>query len=616
VWILAAIPSTSIRPSEAMGASASQDVVAVPEGRVQAASYHPTGGPLHPKKALVIDPYAEKDTDCHEDVPDADCYRDRDGRVEGAIVAATLGTHPQISVDYIHAGTTVDWTKLTADLPTYDIVHLASHGASNCNPRFQWIPFIEFDDFVDPTNMGNITNQAWDPTQCYSVSTVARRNDPNAVTAQSQLPAGLAAGTETWIATTDFWTGRFNPEAIVYFSFCTSAQGQLAQSGQYGTFIGWHSYARLSVAAQAGITFWEDMATHGTNARTAIAHLAEEDLVTTTVAGWDGVVVHAALTTGGRNQRARDVITSFDIGNLVLEGEILQPDFQKSRVGDSEDEILPEVRFRVEGVRKGTEGDVRIELRLADADPLTEADRVTPHPITLEDARVVEEGPLWNDWEVVVRDMRVPFDLQREDIDPRDPTEYIWEARVYEDDVEYSAHRAERVTFMIPNIAEAEISYMNQLEQIPNTRLLENVVRIMFPSRGGEVFGSVSVILVGTGPLEGTFTGLWGGDLTGTYDAESGEMALTAQIEAQGLSFPAGFEVSNSDGGAVTGVVDWDSGTIPLTFQFGDPQLTIVLVFGPAPSDLGLPLPPGDPPPDGPGPGPPPSEGVGDPPVA
>ena len=541
--------------------SSTGDAEAAP--MVRAASFRPAGGPLTPKRALVLDPFARSGSGCDDDVPPGECYVTGKGRTEGATVAAIMGAHPQISVEYVHAETSdVDLGALVRSLDQYDLVHLATHGASTCSESVtKWLP--DFDEEKPATGtIYGIDIENWDPNKCYSASAIAptqrdRTVDPGRSRLPTDLPPGLAYGGDVWTATTDFWTGRFSDDAIVYFSHCTSGDGQLATSGSFGAFVGWHGYANADTAQQAGISFWRDMVAGGVEFDLAHEHLADQGLNWTLTNVGDSLdtvgTSVAALVAGGRNLRARDVITTF-VGARLSGGSTIHAD---GTIGDGEDDTVPEVRFVVEGVRDGTEHDTVIEI-LVDGEPLEDTINVG------EKGTVASGGPGWNDFEVIVEDLDLARDLKRGDTDPKEPEEHRWEARAYRNASAYSADEADPVFFAATVRARGELGYFDQFGAIPQAEVVTNELVLDFPSVGGAVEGDfLAVVEAGGGAVTERFEATF----NGTYDAEAGLIEGTVEAVTTVQSPTIG--AMNLDGGTYRGRVDHAAGTIDLVIEGG-----------------------------------------------
>ncbi|MEZ5260073.1 MAG: hypothetical protein R2705_25245 [Ilumatobacteraceae bacterium] len=361
--------------------------------------YHPTGGPIVPKTAVVIDPYARRTSSARRRSRTASTAGSRATTgVEGSVIHAILNAQGSRSRRPTSRPPTTHRSREGVDpilgppLSGFDLVHLASHGSSGCadiGPG--WVATWGGSD--EPVAL---------PDRCYSVSAIGiynRARYAGLSPEERRIPDGLSLSGDKWVARDDWFTGQLKSTAIVYMSHCTSADGSLLASGRYGSFVGWHSYARLTTAQEAGIMFWDLMATEGLEFDQAIEQLAENGLDSTVVADiTNGGAAGAVLAHRGKNQRARDVVT------LELDGA--DPDGQVLRVegmpADGQPERFPaeqqSLTIEVEGVRDGTAGDVTIDLYY-------DGQKLTPQqPIDLEaDGTEIATGADWGTRAVQVR---------------------------------------------------------------------------------------------------------------------------------------------------------------------------------------------------------------------
>lgn len=499
-------------------------------------SFHPAGGPLQPTRALVLDAFAIKSTDC-DDLPDDECYLADDGeRVEGAAVAALMRTHPQIEVDYM-TGSDLNPFALP-DLSGYDLVHIASHGSTACG------------------GMDWFTNGEFDPDECYSLVGLGEFGESiadEAARGNENLAPGIWYSAEGWVATTEFFAQQLSGDAIVYLSSCASADGQFGGASRDGAFVGWHGYARMSGAEAAAIEFWRLMVTEGVEFDVAMRQLDEHGLASTTVASarWDlppVAISSASLVGNGPNVRARDVITSSTNVDLN-DGATIRTE---GVAGDGKRQTIPEVTFHVEGVTHGTAEQSSITVLIDGVALDTE--------IPLSDGEVVSQGPEWDDIEVVVEDLELPLDLAPNEVDPSRPRPFRWEVRVSDDGGgTYSAHAAAPVYFSADLEAVGSIPHFTQLAIAVSSQgvVVEgNELTLRFDSVGGDVEADMTVRM----HTRGTDVAEWALELAGSYDPASGRMHGTAEAVVSG-GMPLMIPLSDYSG-TWDASVDLDSGVI------------------------------------------------------
>ena len=541
-----------VGPSEpldlaALGVESLAAEPAQPQGfRAVPRDYHPTGGPIVPKTAVVIDPYAKRDVECPEEIPDGiDCRITSDNRVEGSVIHAILNAQEQITSTYVPAADDPSqpggWDPILGPpLSGFDLVHLASHGSSGCadiGPG--WVATWGGSD--EPVAL---------PDRCYSVSAIGiynRARYAGLSPEERRIPDGLSLSGDKWVARDDWFTGQLKSTAIVYMSHCTSADGSLLASGRYGSFVGWHSYARLTTAQEAGIMFWNLMATEGLEFDQAIEQLAENGLDSTVVADIaNGGAAGAFLAHRGKNQRARDVVT------LELDGA--DPDGQVLRVegmpADGQPERFPaeqqSLTIEVEGVRDGTAGEVTIDLYY-------DGQKLMPQqPIDLEaDGTEVASGADWGTWRVQVR----PGLFEIPDTTPADfaigAAAKPLEVRAYVTEAEYTADRG-NVTLGALLASNGPLPIFTELANgMPaNGEVRGNDLRIEFDTAGGDVEGQMLVEMVASGiPV-----GEWRFDLTGTYDPATG--TISGDLSGSAFGGFAGIYAGDSGSGTWEGTVD------------------------------------------------------------
>jgi len=533
------------------------DAFALADGiNAVSASFHPTGGPLEPKRAIVLDPYAAPTDDCgstldtllttlgaqgflDDDLLPGDCYMDKAGRTEGLRVAAIIGSHPQIDVTYLYGNDVTPW--VITDLGAYDLVHIVSHGSSAC---------------ASEEEQERIGSDACHTA--FGLGVIEASPDNPRLPEGTFITSGGRFG-----ATGEALIGSVKPTSIVFASHCTSGDGQLARQGAAGAFVGIHGYARMGVAERAAVEFWRMMAVEGVSFDVAVDRLVSLGLHESFPPQFDPYtgllptgVGHSTLVTGGDNMRARDVITTF-VGAELEDGAQLESD---DTVADGTDDTLPEVRFRIEGVEDGTAGGTTIEV-LIDGKTLRETINLG------EKGRVVDQQDGWAEWEVVIEDFDLEFDLKLEDVRPQNPKKHRWESRVYQRQSHYSADEADDVTFGGIIRAVGKIPLFDQLDAMPNSDLTLNELVIEFRSLGGTLSGASTTTLEGDPAGRGS----WVIEFTdGSYDRDTGEITATANGAASGGL--GSIFVSDTATGTMTGTVDFSTGVVSGTISFpGEP---------------------------------------------
>ena len=508
------------------GTAADTPATGEPQGiRGLPQDYQPTGGPIVPKRALVVDPYANTPVACPKGAPaGATCRSDGGTRLEGSIISAILDAPEQITSIYAPAlddpSQPGEWDPILGPpLSEFDLVHIASHGSSGCGGLVGgWVAAL--DQLGKPISL---------PDRCFSMSAIGTYDKARyaALPAKQRvIPDGLSLAGDKWVARDDYYVGKFKPTAIVYMSNCTSADGSLFASGRYGSFVGWHSYARATTAASAAIKFWDLMATEGLEFEHAIEQLDDAGLTSTFVLFNTGAAA-AEMAHGGKNLRARDVIT------LTLDGQ--DPDGQVLRVeglpGDGQPEVFPaqqqQVSFEVEGVREGTAGDVQIEFYY-DGKVLD-----VRTPIKLDtDGTIIDEQDDWATWRVVVNPSQIEIpDTTAADFTPTATAKPL-EVRAFINPAEYTADRGNvRLGTLLASNGPLPIFTELAAGLPPNATVSGNDLRIEFDTDSGAATGFVRVDITAAG-LD---FGYWQLDLTGTYDPATGRISgdLTGVADAR-----------------------------------------------------------------------------------
>ena len=151
--------------------------------------------------------------------------------------------------------------------------------------------------------------------------------------------------------------------------------------------------------------------------------------------------------------------------------------------------------------------------------------------------------------------------LSPADVDPTNPTDFVWEARVSDDGfTEWSAHKADPVHFAIDVEAIGRFPFFDTLGQaLPtNASIASNELRVRFNSAGGPADGDFVATIAENSVGE---VGARRAALQGTFDAEGGLMSGSAQVTAFGGIF--GIFAGDSDtNGTWKGRVDWASRTV------------------------------------------------------
>lgn len=408
-------PPIQVNPPEQANSDGAQGLLAGlgwPPGSVLA-DFRPAGGPLEQKKALVLDPYATKATDCGGGIPDSQCYKEvAKDRAEGALVAAILSSHSQIEVTYL-PGQRANPENAGA-ISGYDLVHIASHGGLVCG--------LEPDGF---SGVCDSTVQVFSPDSHRGL--------------RSEL------------------FGQITSEMILYVSACTSGAGRFAQAidnpqrpgiVNVGAFVGWGDYADVGEAQNVAIHFWRLMVEEGISFDLAYNDIVERgmnshEMTHLSLKEWafddeelSLRVWSAHLIAKGENLRARDVIeTTFGSASSSADGGVLVE--TDGFVDDGVPERIDEVTFKVEGVEEGTEDNTRIEFYIDG--------KQVDKEIIVGDGRPTSGGSGYADWEVTVEDLSIGRDLKSEDVATDNPPKVSWEARVFVDENEYSADRSEVV---------------------------------------------------------------------------------------------------------------------------------------------------------------------------
>lgn len=390
------------------------------------ARYRPAGGPIEPKRALVLDPYPREEW-CSETkevevflslVESGLCRVSRDGQTEGELVAGILAAHPQIQVTHL---TLEDVTLAAlASAGDYDIVHLVSHGSRVCGDELR----ARRQDFADLDYSGCFGAIALGERPSATDSLQADVHAAKAVYDGLDF-AGVSYNGTRWVVTADFFNqiGGLG-DSILYLSACTSADGMVDPS-RFGGFVGWRNYVELNGALQSAAAFWQMMVQRGAEFDLTHQHLVDRGLDSTTArtTGMDLNELmdgHTAtmVAESSDNLRARDVITHAFERVLTLD---------RGSAGGSGVDRVRKVEMLVEGVADGSEDDVEIRM-FVDDEELPERLNIA------DDGRRLSGAEGVSNWMVVGENLELPFGI--------DPTqEYEWESRVYEDDTLYSADR-------------------------------------------------------------------------------------------------------------------------------------------------------------------------------
>jgi hypothetical protein len=536
--------------------------------QAQLASFEITREPaITPRKALVLDPYAAIDA-----------------AGEGNDVVNIFASHPDFTVEYVTDS--VGPAQLSG-WSSYDAVHVTTHGSSWCpeevlfripdNPLIASREIVEHD--LDRCHSGfgagaisNIDN-SWQNQPGMSVVTSSVGGTPHRrLFVSDEFFAAQASMSET----------------VVFLSSCQGGGdrirgGRIPMVGMFGSFLGWDNNVSASATANTAREFWRLMAVEGLEFELAVQRLEEKDLNTdaydrSTVenfirdlvpktANTGGFDTTSMLVSAGKNLRIRDVVTTFVDGAEISDGSWIATE---TRVEDGVEEYIPEVKFRVEGVKDGDEATALIEV-------IIDGDKKLDREIRVSEGTVFQPGSGWNDWEITVEKLELPFDLTVADVDPANPRKHTWEARVVDTTGNYSARKANPVFFSGGFEAAGPIPILEQLgEQITAVggSLEGNELVLEFRSDGGPVTGELHAVL--SSDVAGA-VGWWDLTLTGTYDAQAGTM----QGDAAGSSFgdAAGITASDSGTGTWEAVVDLRARTVTGVIGVGDSSQSFVARF-------------------------------------
>ncbi|MGB0112497.1 MAG: hypothetical protein WBP59_04710, partial [Ilumatobacteraceae bacterium] len=548
---LTAPPPTSIEPQGFRGR--------LPE------RYHPVGGPLSPRSAVIIEPYAAVDGRCTDisweglgqlldlgsPIGVNDCRQDGDGVTEGAAIAAIFRSEPEHYTSVVHLrddqATPVAIARAVASANS---LHIATHGSSNCRNT------VPTGDLATGLRPGD-----YDPSVCYSMIALGplSAQDRAALRAGTlTAPAGATFSNERWWATGDFIAKAVPNDAIVFGSNCTSADGRLGASGLAG-FVGWHGYAAIPSAVDAAIRFWTMMVVDGTEFDVAYATLQDEGLHRsrhTNARQAFAVDPTASLVAGGTNPRARDVVTA-RVDGADLGGQTLRV---AGFPGDAVPEAFPAddqaITFELEGVQRGSESAVKIELLLDGVELVSDI-------VLARDGVVVDSGADWDSWMVTVNPGAVK-------IPATTPADYApgatknLEVRAYERENRYTADAGD-VTLGVKLAAVGPLPIFEELAAgLPPGAIVGNELRVEFDTDGGPVVGSMRVSMVHETVGE---LGFWTVDLTGTYDPTTGAVAGDGAGTAQST---VGFVSASEQGtGPWQGTVDLAAATMTATLGMG-----------------------------------------------
>ncbi len=528
--------------------------------------YHPVGGPLEERTAVIIEPYAAEDARCTDytwegldrlldlefPVKANECRQDDEGLTEGAAIAAIFRTEPEQYTKVIHLrDEQAEPAAIAAAISRADSVHLATHGSSNCRNT---APTEDLYTGLRPAD--------YDPSVCYTMIALGplSESDRRARAAGTlTAPPGATFDDMRWWATGDFFAKAVPNDAIVFANNCTSADGRLASAGLAG-FIGWHKYARVSGAVDAALRFWTLMVVDGVEFDVAYATLQDEGLhrsAPTNSSEHLGVTPTATLLAGGTNPRARDVVTA-RIDGADLGGQTLRV---RGMPGDGDEETFPAqgqvVTFELEGVKRGTESAVRLEIQL-------DGKKLDSDVELARDGSITSSGDDWDTWLVTVRPDSVK-------IPPTVSADYApgatkkLEVRAYERNNRYTAD-AGSVTLgtRLASIGPLPIFEELAAGMPPEGSVVGNEFRVEFDTAGGPVTGSMRVAMVHDvlGEL-----GNWTLDLTGTYDPASG--AVSGDLVGTAQATVAFVSASDFGNGTFEGTVDLDGRILSANIGIG-----------------------------------------------
>lgn len=560
----------AVLPAEVVDAAARPTGMrAVPPER-----YHPVGGPLEGRTALIIDPYATIDEECSsvsweglESILDwespvafRECRQTGDGLSEGSAVAAIFRSRPDDYTTVTHLRDSAATPMAVAtELASADAVHLVTHGSANCSG--------DLEDSLQPPN--------YDPSRCYSMTALGPLSSADKQALRDgnlTAPPGASFSNSRWWATGDFMARAVSRDTIVFGSHCTAGNGGLARAGLAG-FAGWHGYARVISAVDAAIRFWGLMLVDGLEFDLAYTTLQNEKLhrsIFTNGPEYLGRRATATLVAGGTNPRARDVIELQYDGAPLADGATVEI---TGTPGDNQNDRVENVGFKVEGVQDGTQDATVIELYV-------DGQLVTPR-FTVGEGQPLESlepGDGWTDWLVSPDSIELPFDVQLSDLDPDVRPGFVWEARVYERSNRYSADEVDPVYLAARLTATGELAFFEELgrQLAPTgTELTENLLTIEFPSDGGEVQGTYLATIEAPNQMGG---GGWTASIDGQFDPASG--SLTGNVDAAAGGGAAGIYAGDLASGSFSGSFDWGSGTMTGTMLDGAQQLPFTARVG------------------------------------
>jgi hypothetical protein len=527
---------------------------------VDLVSFDPTHRPLRePRTALVIDPFAGANPTLW---------------AEGAAIAAIF-SGGGFSVE--HMTSDVTWESLLS-IGSFDAVHVNSHGETWC-PR------------------GADGQRQFSGERCRSGFMLGIADS-----SQSELPDGVSVsrGRSSEDGEYHYWVydrffeqvtfGQNLTDTVIMLSSCEGAglregydSGEDVESpfrtsmmSQFGSVLAWDQEVRRESAAAASTVFWTLMVDEGVDAQVAyramqqggVAQDGEDDLIVDLIRRYNRSFPRASLQFGGGDKRVRDVIETQQGGiEIVDDGDIEVIGV----LGDGNNEKIEEIQFLVEGVEEGTEGSVEIEVRLDG--------RKLPETINLMgNAARIGGGQGYGHWLVNVTDFDIGRDLVPSDVDPADPTDFRWEARVSDDGFgRWSAHEAEPVHFVIDIEAKGPLPIFTDLgNQLPPNATLEgNELLLRFSTAGGSAGGQFEATIVESTIGE---VATWFASLSGEYDPEGGTMGGQAKVAAAGGVLGISFGQFDGDGTwegrvdyaarTVTGVVRAGDGSQPFTATF------------------------------------------------
>ena len=482
--------------------------------------YEPAGGPTNRQRsALVVNPFEWSSAD--------------------DIATIFRGEDEYATVDVLE-GSAVNPFEIDT-IATYDAVHIITHGGGSCPP------WSNDRDACSSTFVGGpIDLPLMDAELAASDSSV---------------------GSDFWLCESEgvsrycFNSNGFltNPNGIVFFGSCGSDAG-FNNTGA-GASVGWTGTTQRRIAERTAAEFWRLMVTDGVEFELAAQVVKEgsyDSHKTTWWASRGDVNFFTESVFAGRNLRARDVVSPMVDGELP-QGQVVQ---FNGTPEDSQKETFPangqEVTFKLEGVRNGSEGAVRFEIR-------GDGDKWEVDVDLARDGSVTDSGKGYSTWLVTLKpdSVKIP-DVGWAELKATAPPIDI-EVRAYESEAGYTAELGS-IRLGTEVVASGPIPIFEQLASTIGSaggEVTGNDLRITFNTQGGEATGELHVAMIGQGIQIGT----WDTTLEGSYDPATGVMEGTMEAVSKGGI--GGITAGDSGSGGFSGQVDLGAKTVVLTLGVG-----------------------------------------------